>query len=186
VAGKTGSSIHHKSFIDQLEALKKIINEVETDSSQMLCKMTFTYAVTLLESYLGDTAKSLVSSSDVYFKNAITKVEELKKARFSLDSLSNGQIDAKGLAVKELSNILYHNIPKVIKVIESILNIKIKIQLDEIVKITELRHDIAHRNGQTKDGKSTLLSPAVVNNTIEKLVAFSKELQKIINDAEKA
>ncbi|VUD48355.1 hypothetical protein TDB9533_01217 [Thalassocella blandensis] len=182
---KMGSSKIHKSLIDQLDALEKIVKVKNMEFPQIIYKMSFTYAVTLLETYLSDTAKSLITESDTFFKNAIAKVEELKKARYSLDALAEGEVNAKELAVKELSNILYHNIPKVVKVLESILNAKIKINIDELVHLTNLRHDIAHRNGYTKEGEKIVLSAAIVSDAIKKLIEFTSDLQKIINESQK-
>jgi len=179
----TGSSIHHKSFIDQLSVLKNIVENTGSDGKYIILKMSYAYAVTLLESYLGDTAKSLISESDQYFKNAISNVDELKKAKYSLEFLADSKVDAIGLAIKELSQILYHNIPKVKCVFEGILATQLDIEIGHLNKITAIRHDIAHRNGQTKEGVPISITSEVVLEMIKEIEGFANVLQRQINDA---
>jgi hypothetical protein len=179
----TGSSILHKSFIDQLSVLKNIVKSTGSDGKYIIYKMSYAYAVTLLESYLGDTAKSLVSESDQYFKNAISNVDELKKAKYSLEFLADSKIDAIGLAIKELSQILYHNIPKVKCVFEGILATQLDIDIGHLNKITAIRHDIAHRNGQTTEGVPISITSEVVLEMIKEIENFANVLQRQINDA---
>jgi len=180
---ETGSSIHHKRFIDQLLVLTNLVKNDDVDAPYMIYKMSYIYAVTLLESYLGDTAKSLISESDEYFKNSILKVDELKKARYSLEFLADNQIDARGIAVKELSKILYHSIPKVKRVFESILNTSLDVDIKEVVKIVDIRHDIAHRNGYTKEGGCIPLTKDIVLEMISEIEKFSNVIQLKINQA---
>lgn len=178
---ETGSSVHHKTFIDQLLVLTNLVKKDDLDAPYMIYKMSYAYAVTLLESYLGDTAKSLISESESYFKNSISKVNELKKVRYSLEFLADNQINARGLAVKELSEILYHNISKVKRVFESILNTRLDIDIKEVNKIVDIRHDITHRNGYTKEGVYIPLTKDVVLEMISEIEKFSNVIQlKII------
>ncbi len=178
---ETGSSIHHQSFIDQLSVLRNLAKNDDLDAPYMIYKMSYAYTITLLESYLGDTAKSLISESEVYFRNGISKVDELKKARYSLEFLADSKIDARGLAIKELSNILYHKIPKVKRVLESILGTGLDIEIKPLVKIVDIRHDIIHRNGHTKEGVHIPLTKDIVLEMISEIEKFANVLQQQIN-----
>ena len=175
---ENGSSIIHKHFIEELGKLKKI---EEATRTYVINKMTYSYAVTLLEAFLGDTAKSLISENETFFTNS-RQIDELKKAKYSLEFLSTNKVDAKGLAVRELSNILYHNIPKVKRIFEIILGTRIDIDISELDKITKVRHDIVHRNGKTKEGESIHLSSNDMLKMIFHIEKFSNELQLLINE----
>ena len=118
---ENGSSIIHKNFLEELEELKEIEETTSTTRTYLISRMTYAYAVTLLEAFLGDTAKSLISEKEMFFTNS-RQINELKKARYSLEFLSTNELDAKGLAIRELSNIHYHNIPKVKRIFERYLS----------------------------------------------------------------
>lgn len=178
---ENGSSLIHKHFIEELEELKKIEETTSATRTYLINRMTYSYAVTLLEAFLGDTAKSLISENETFFTNS-RQIDELKKAKYSLEFLSTNEADAKGLAVRELSNILYHNIPKVKRIFETILGTRIDMDISELDKITKVRHDIVHRNGKTKEGESIYLSSNDMLEMISHIEQFSNELQLLINE----
>jgi len=178
---ENGSSIIHKNFLEELEELKEIEETTSTTRTYLISRMTYAYAVTLLEAFLGDTAKSLISEKEMFFTNS-RQINELKKARYSLEFLSTNELDAKGLAIRELSNIHYHNIPKVKRIFEIILGTKIEFDISELDKITKVRHDIVHRNGKTKAGESIYLNRDDMLEMISHIEIFSNELQLLINE----
>lgn len=177
---ENGSSVIHKHFIEELEELKKIEETTSANKTYLINRMTYSYAVTLLEAFLGDTAKSLISENEIFFINS-RQIDELKKARYSIEFLSTNEVDAKGLAVMELSNILFHNIPKVKRIFETILGTRINIDISELNKITTVRHDIVHRNGKTKGGEPIYLSSDDILEMISHVEKFANELQLLIN-----
>lgn len=178
---KNGSSIIHKHFLEELEELKNIEEEKLSSRIYMINKMTYAHAVTLLEAFLGDTVKSLISENEVFFLNA-RKIDELKKAKYSLEFLATNDVDAKGLAIRELSNILYHNIPKVKKIFEIVLDSRIDVDISQLDNITKTRHDIVHRNGKTIEGKRISLDKNDILEMISHIENFANELQVLIND----
>jgi hypothetical protein len=178
---KTDTSIHYEIFVEQLHTLKKVVTEVGPELKSIILKMSFAYGVTLLETYLGDIAKALIGTSDTFFRNAITQVDELKKAKYSIESLAEGPIDPKGLAIKELSTILFHNIYKSKRIIEGILGTNIQINIDHLLNIVDKRHDIVHRNGHTKEGNPILVTNEDFTQMIEELERFVNSLQQQIN-----
>ncbi|MCD1598215.1 hypothetical protein [Rheinheimera aquimaris] len=176
-----GSSEIHKIFIEELHELKKIIGtRGSVNKPYLILRMAYSYAVTLLETFLSDSIKSLVTSDDKFFKNAL-KVDELSKAKYSLEFLALNEMNAKGLAVKELSSILYHNIPKVIRTYEAVLGKRLNIDMSQVDVITKIRHDIVHRNGKTKDGTLVHIDEEKILASIESIEIFAKELQLVIN-----
>lgn len=178
------TSLIHEIFTVNVEELKGFVDSSFADESKvMVNKMAYAYAVTLLESFLGDTLKSLVSENESFFKNAISNVDELRKARYSLEDLASGEVSAKGLAIKKLSDILYHNIPKTIKAYEAALGISINIDLTRIVEIVGIRHDIAHRNGITKDGESIEISDLDMEQLFIVITTFAEQLHQEITAA---
>lgn len=186
---ENNSSNIHRFFVDELNALK-IMAETNLDNStkmafmlhsNIVVKMSYAYAVTLLESFLGDTLKALITEREVFLHNAIRDVEEISKARYSIAQLSEIDLSICSLALKHTTEILFHNIPKVKKVYEQVLGVKLQIDISKVSKITSLRHDIVHRNGYTKDGKPINLTVQDFYQAIEDVKDFASSLQQQIN-----
>ena len=184
---ESGSSEHHKNFISQLEELRKLVTIASIDEqSTMVAKMSYAHAVTLLETFLSDTAKSLIESSDTFFRNAITQINVLKEARYSLSDLASDSTSPKGRAIKELSNLIYHNLPKVRRVLEGILGEQISIDISSLAQSVNTRHDIVHRNGRTKKGEFVKIDRDDCTKLLDDMKTFADSLQLQINNAEQA
>lgn len=187
---ENGSSQIHKFFVDELDALERITkNNLDNRSntalmlnSQLIIKMAFSYSVTLLEAFLGDTLKSLLNENESFLDNAISNIDELKKARYSFSDLKEINIDIKSLAIRKISEILFHNMPKVKIIYEQVLGKKLKIDISRVNKITEIRHHIVHRNGMTLDGESIVVTADDLSSAIGYIKEFSVELQTEINE----
>jgi hypothetical protein len=177
---ENGSSIIHQHFLGDLAELRLLAKAKNLFQEDMIYRMVYSHAVTLLEAFLGDTIKSLVNESPKFFKNS-RKIDELRKVKYSLEYLADTDLDAKGLTIKELSNILYHNIPKVKIMFELVLGQSIDIDISELNRIIKVRHDIVHRNGKTKDGEYISINLSDLFEMIDHLETFSNELQGVIS-----
>ncbi|VVH66249.1 hypothetical protein BSPLISOX_290 [uncultured Gammaproteobacteria bacterium] len=178
---ENGSSIIHKYFLENLDELKKIKEITPATNTHLINKMTYAYAITLLEAFLGDTAKSLISENKIFFTNSM-KINELKKDEYSLEFLSKNEVILKGLVIKVLSNILYHNMRNVKRIFKTILGTVIDVDTSELDKIIKVRHDIVHRDGKTKEGDPINLNSNVTIEAISHIEEFSNKLQLLINE----
>ncbi|KJY99081.1 hypothetical protein [Pseudoalteromonas ruthenica] len=186
---ENGSSNIHRFFVDELNALKTMAESNLGHSTKMafmlhsniVVKMSYAYAVTLLESFLGDTLKALITEREDFLHNAIRNVEEVSKAKYSLAELAETDLNICNLAVKHATEILFHNIPKVKKVYEQVLGVKLQLDISKVSKITALRHDIVHRNGYSKDNEPINLNAQDLYQAIEDIREFTSSLQKQIN-----
>ena len=176
----------HDSFLVEINELKEILNsKIQIGHEQAIYKMIYAHAVTLLESFLSDTVKSLIVSNDKFFANAAKHIDELKKARFSLiDVAKQEQSDvAVGLAIMKLSDVLYHNMPKVKRIYESVLGTSLDTDISKVNQITSTRHDIVHRNGKTITGDQIDISKELVEEAVKNIESFVNALQISINKA---
>lgn len=184
---ENGPSVIHSKFITELNALELMVLDKLAKQSEILFqlhsapffKMFYAYTVTLLECFLGDTLKTIISKNDVFLNNAISKFKILKNVKLS--ELSNTNLDVNSLVIKKLDEVLFHNIPNVIEMFEQVLSINLDIDISKIVIITKLRHDIAHRNGLTLDVKSVHVSAEDLLVVINDIKKFTDELQENIN-----
>ena len=184
-----GSSVIHQGFIQELDTLKKIVDKNLKGSNflevilndGLIVKMTYSYAVTLLEAFLSDTLKSLISENPEYLKNAIVNVDELKKVKYSLLELSSENIDVSSLALRKISELLFHNIEKIKIIYGQVLGKKLNIDISEIVKVRDIRHHIVHRNGKKINGEYIKVTIEDLDEAIIHIKNFAKKLQLEIN-----
>lgn len=179
-----GSVDIYQNFISELNSLKKMaqktLSEYMPANENLVVKMSYSYSVTLLEAYLGDTLKALIAEQPKYLSNAISRIEQIRETRFSLLELSKLNMDVSALAIKCISEMLFHKIVKVKNIYEKTLGTRINIDTSKIEKIVTIRHDIVHRNGYSKENEVIDIMPHDLYEAISEIKKFAGELQKII------
>ncbi len=187
-----GSSNIHNIFVSELDALRIMFDSNVNNPQKMafilhtniVVKMSYAYAVTLLESYLGDTLRALISQDEQFLKNALRKFKVLKSVK--LTDVVETDLDVKSLVLRYVSDVLYHNIPNVVEMYEQVLGVKLEIDISKVVKITKLRHDIVHRNGRNVDGSTISVGAQDFTQAISDIKEFTGALQRAINDNQTA
>jgi hypothetical protein len=168
-------------FNKEISKLKEMLDKIVTfEFKDTICKMSYAHSVTLLESYLGDTLKLLILKYPKFLDNAIKNVDGLKKARFSLTQIHESPNGIISFVLPEISRYLYHNIPKVINIYEAVLGCKLKLDISAVDSITNIRHDIVHRDAKTQDGNVLNIDDFVAKKAVTDIEVFVKELQKKI------
>ncbi|EKF9799788.1 hypothetical protein O1D18_003415 [Vibrio cholerae] len=187
-----GSSNIHSIFVSELDALRIMfdsnLNNPQKKAfllhTNIVVKMSYAYAVTLLESYLGDTLRALISQDEQLLKNALRKFKVLKNVK--LADVAETDLDIKSLVLRYVGDVLYHNIPNAIEMYEQVLGVKLEIDISKVIKITKLRHDIVHRNGRTIDGSTISIGAQDFTQAISDIKEFTGALQRAINDNQTA
>lgn len=165
------------NFLKEIAELKALHSTPILDEHlESFYKMVYVHSVTILESYLSDTVKSLIITNDEYLENAISNVNELKKAKFSISDIKSENNGALGFSLKILSKMLYHNISKIVRIVAAIVDKKIEVNFVEVEKIIKIRHDLVHRNGKDEDGNLILINEKDVLTAIDSIRRFVIEL----------
>ncbi|MGP3252681.1 HEPN domain-containing protein (plasmid) [Serratia marcescens] len=178
---------HLDIFSNYARTLDYLLSLKDFDNADFLVKMQFSYSVTVLEACLSEMLKSLVLTSGFYIRNALANIPELQKSTVSLleayDYQDKSEIEKA--VITYLSKVLYHNIPKVIALYSSILGIDkpIHINIENIVKIIALRHDIVHRDGKTIDGDVINISYDDLNDFVFDIKNFLENMHQLISDS---
>lgn len=158
-------------FQKDLFELKFMLGNAANDEpNQTFFKMVYAHAVTILEVYLEDIAKALIMSNEQYLENTIKNVRPFCDTKFKLGDISLDNDGIKKFVLGKLSDNLFHDIPKVLKLLSGVVEKQLDVSISDICSVTSTRHDIVHRNGKNKDGKSIeigLSSTLSALNTIE-------------------
>ncbi len=174
------------SFITELENLKKLNNETigDTELQNTLKRQLYSGAITCLEDFLSQTLIKAVLSNEKFFKNFVRTFPGINARKFSLSEIFEKQQGLKDIVKKELLDIMYHNLPKVKPIYKNTLGIEFP-DIADLIKIVLTRHDMVHRNGKSKDGAIIEINKDIVDDVINKVEAFAKDIEMKFADIDK-
>lgn len=137
-------------YFNQIKNLLEILDLKIEDfvASQALKRLVFVGVITSLETYLNDIYIQIVFDSDETLEKFINKYEIYQREKISLHELMIKYKSINNRVKEDIENIVYHNIPKLIK-IYNIYNFEIEKfeKLDEISRFIKIRHKLIHRSG---------------------------------------
>lgn len=172
-----------ETFLYDIDELSKMLEKANEDLlTPTFLKMVYAHSVTVMEVFLEDVVKGLVASDNQYLKNTIRNVQPFDKGRFNLNEISVEEDGIKKFVLSKLSENLFHNIPKVVNILCGVLEKKIDINVDAIIEITSVRHDVVHRNGKNKDGELIDVNYESVNEVVTTVREFGTAILLFITE----
>ena len=160
------SSIHN---IDQM--LRKSGFE-GTRLEQPFLRMAYAAAITALETYLSDAFYDSVMGSEELLTLLFTTDPEFKGKRFSIEEAMAWAGSYRDKAAEHMQKIVWHNLARVSHLYKNVLGVDIPINNDYLHKAIAVRHDIVHRNGRTKHGRSISLKRIEVESILHAVADF--------------
>lgn len=152
---------------DEIAKLLDTIEPLDNQSKEVLYRLLYANIITRMETFLADTLKSYVLSSE---KNIRFFTENYKPFQKELVPLSDihKRVDNQPSCVRQvLDSLMYHDLPK-IKQIYKVLNVDIG-NIGDLAKAVIIRHDIVHRNGKDKDGNQRLITREMIEELSSKV-----------------
>lgn len=156
---------HDTPYSQYYDFFKYSAREVENmlkvegmDASQhgIFLRLLFVQAVTIMETYLGDTLKALVFQEKDKLIKLLEFDEEMKKTKLTLADIVKDQNAIIDKVSEYLSELMYHNLAKIGILYKGILEIEFNFGSEEnkkkLFQAIKTRHDCVHRNGKTKEG----------------------------------
>lgn len=176
-------SEYYLNAIYGLKDLKESINNFELlkplSQDNFFIRLFYINSITILETYLSDALKYNVSRNYDNIKQFIHTYEPFKKEiKYTLPQIISRSESKdikeiydfmKNEALRELNELLYHNIHKIKEIYKKVLDVNFPQDLNLIFKGIEIRHDLVHRNGKNKDGKYISISLADLNKLIDEI-----------------
>lgn len=136
-------------------------------NKDLLAKILYANVITALETYLSDTFIYTVISFPPLIRRLLESDPELQKRKLELKDLFRRHDGIKGEVAVYLEGLMYHNLPKVRRLYRGTLCVEFPIEMAEICRAIEDRHDIVHRNGRRRSGE--LIEPTL--GSVEELLA---------------
>jgi hypothetical protein len=140
----------------------------------------------MLEAYLGDAFISLVLKHPSLLRKFVESDPIFKTQRIIVADLFR-QADSLPKRVRHHLYVLpFHRLEKVQKMYDAVLGITFPSGLREILSAVQVRHDIVHRNGVTREGKQITLGRSDVEHLLRRIEELVDQIdEKIRNVIEK-
>lgn len=160
--------VTHTDIDKLLDASASLPNEVKP----MLYKLLYANAITMMETYLGDTLKREVLKDEASMRSFVENYKPFKEIEIRLSDLFFKRDALPQYICETLSSILFHDLRKIKPIYKDVLNIDID-DVRDLYRAVFVRHDIVHRNGFDKEGKEHVI-------TKEDVQQFQDKVQKLI------
>ena len=161
-------------------AVKSItqLNDIELENQvlqQILRRQLYVASISALETFLSETFINLTNDNQDYFKNFIKTYPKFKESRFRLNEIYMEYDKLQETAKKEMLEIIYHNLAKGKNLYTSTFKIRFP-DITELSKAVNIRHDLVHRNGKTKDGADVVIQKETITELLAKVSDFVESI----------
>jgi len=163
----------HASFlsnIGEIEALLRI--RVSDKLKQKFLMLLHVSLITAIETYLSDAFINQVMNDKNLIRKFVEVIPEYKNEKISISELFNTVDKIRDKCKEYMLQVLWHNMAKVMPMYKSVLGIDFPKDRRTIYEAIDIRHDIVHRNGKTKEGKAITLEKKDITNLIQKTKEF--------------
>jgi nucleoid DNA-binding protein len=173
----------HDTFSEEIKSLIVLNNIVITNdkAQKSLKRQIYIGAITCLETYLSDAFINTVLSNKKYLQSFFCSFKDFETQKLSKNQLFTEFNKAEETATKAMSEVIYHNLPKVSNMYKSTLNISFP-EFGKFTKYVETRHDLVHRNGKNTDGKEITINYKIVDEVINDIKNFVNEIDQLLQE----
>ncbi len=174
----TGNITSVITFEQSISDVKDISNiQLSEKHRKIFNKLIYSHIITILETYLSDTFINTIMTNESCFKKFVMVNKDFKKRKLSLNEIYTRSDEIKKEVAEYLAELIYHNIAKVTSLYKDVLSINFP-SLSAIYKAVNIRHDIVHRNGKTKDGTEINIDDSDIEKLINDVETFVKHINK--------
>lgn len=176
-AGETKFYEHFKSSISDLVELNN------GKRNPVLQRMIFSSVITTMEAYLSDTMKRNVLNRHAIKRRFVESLDKFSKNKIASNTVFAFMDSLDQKITEEIDSISFHNVDTVAGLYKNVLLCKFpEDKVSDLKKYVELRHDIVHRNGKSKDGTIVSVTKNDLRDLIELVSDVVSHIDKQILD----
>ncbi len=153
-----GQQTVYQYYSFSIASLKELLELNIDDRHQeaVFYRMILVQAIAAMEAYLSDTLISRIISDKNSLKRLFETDKFLLNEKYSIYDFLNDEDLPQKRAKEYLSEVVYHNLPKINSLYKNIFGIELsygnKVDKNDLFVAIQVRHDCVHRNGKNKDG----------------------------------
>ncbi len=170
-------SEHITSFRSNIENIRKLVKtKVEPNQQQFFLRILFASVITAMETYFSDRFVSSITGNTKALRKFVETFPTFKKEVIKLSEIYAKSDNLEHRArLTLLSEVVWHRLINISKMFRDTFGVEFPKDSDlaDLLRSIDIRHDLIHRSGKTKDGKEHTITP----EGIEKLV---DEVDKLI------
>lgn len=163
--------------LDQLAVLVDIT--VPDGSKQVQLQMIHGAVIATLEATLGDAVASIVLDSDTALRTFVANNKDMQQEQMPLSEIFDRHEKIKDSVRKYLSDLVWHRLDKIKAMVEACLGVAMP-NIGKLMAEVQIRHDIVHRAGKTKDGEPITLSPDHLKGLIGEVRTFLDKFEEAL------
>ncbi|TPG56767.1 hypothetical protein [Ewingella americana] len=163
----------HQRYLHANQELKKLWALLDNPQPELVYRMSFVHAVTVMEAYLMYCARALLEydrplrrfQDEYYLKSNTKRIKNTDKQAAREMSLSLFRPAARNY----VSGMTFHNVKKIERYFGTVLHVPPVWPLTPLGIITQWRNDLVHRNGVDEQDVPLALSPLQLQNALQKV-----------------
>lgn len=161
----------HQRYLHAKEELKKLYALLEKEQPELVYRMSFVHAVTVMEAYLMYCARALLEHDwplkrfrDVYYMRSkrIKNPEKLAAREMDLSLF-------RPAAQNYVSRMTFHNVKTIERYFGTVLHIPPVWPTEPLGIIADWRNDLVHRNGVDEHDVPRVISAQQLQNALQKV-----------------
>lgn len=170
----------YKSFlkstfeIESLSGAKLVDNSLQNSMNRLL----YANVIAAIEACLSDAFISTVMSDPLLIRKVIETDPEFKNRKFELSEIYSAYEGVESTVREYLANLIYHNLSKVSRLYGSVLEVSFPSDLAQIYRAINVRHDIVHRNGKSKNNVDTKIDESDIHDLLDNSRKFVEHVNK--------
>lgn len=171
----------YNEFLKETQNIFRLnqIKIIDIDLNSAMKRQLFIAVITSLETFLSETIISFINKDEKILRSFVESYPSLKSRKIKFNNIF-GEYDRIRITVNtELFKISYHNLSVVRNLYKNTINIDFP-EISEIMKAVNIRHDLVHRNGKTKEGGNIKIDNSTIENLINQVISFVESIQKKI------
>ena len=173
----------YTSSINQVKELLKM--DIPTPELQeYFNRMIYANVIASMEAYLSKTFITIVLNDDAIFWRFVNRFD-WGKEKIEIEKIKDVYDNMPIRVQTKLTEVLYHNLPKVRAMYQKILEIDIlqeEANMTFLSKSVDIRHDLVHRNGRKNSNCTTDEFHSISVDMISELIEHVDRLVKEVED----
>ena len=168
---------YYQSFLVAIGAAEKLnnVNLGDKGLTDIFKRQTYVSIIAALEAFLSETFVNLTNDDPAYFRKFVETFHDFKDRKIELKNIFSEYDKIKETGKLAMLEVIYHHLPKVSGMYASTFGIEFP-NYKDIYQCVLVRHDLVHRNGKTKEGKTVVIDKAAIEDLITKATVFVDQI----------
>lgn len=176
----------HAKFLSAILDIEELLNlSLDQTSQSLLNRLLYANVISSLETFLSDTFVNVISRNKNLLRRFIESNADFRYEKIQLSDVFKEYENLEKRVMKYLADMVWHNLLKAMAIYKSTLSIEFPKNRGFVLGAINIRHDLVHRNGYTKDGAPIDISVAQIQELISEVKVLASNVNEKINLVER-